>query len=379
MQVMEDVHEGCDTQPSSPGHADQRSEVSDSINNHPLENPTLANDDPEIALENQCTDKVEIQDEEEIQPQEIKLESAIPCNSEENDLETTAAVEDDSVDDSPVLKRKLVSPEASSPSKKFQTEAQKHFIVRDAFLNKYMESLGCNNLEQIQTATEQILVDVKSLNELARQKEKEWNNVIHLKKLKEELLLRLQRQRHLLLINNDDFELYADGGSEPEDKCQNWNGDLVFKQQKSVSSGKKSDATKPSNVIHQDKSVYGRQKNYNGKSLLYAGFEINGQGDYKQQQQQANKQRSLIDVKSIIADYRQKHPETVPRRGRRIRTVMPHIDSNGPLKLEAGGNILNLSNVALGSGAQVRQNTSEIDRELGHFLNAIGEVNILHI
>ncbi|KAK9707617.1 MYND finger [Popillia japonica] len=70
-------------------------------------------------------------------------------------------------------------------------------------------------------------------------------------------------------------------------------------------------------------------------------------------------------------DYRQKHPETIPRRGRRIRTALSQCET----KISAGG-VLNLSNVALGSGAQVRQNPSgaDVGKDVGLVINNSDEL-----
>lgn len=35
--------------------------------------------------------------------------------------------------------------------------------------------------------------------------EREWNQLLHMKKLKEELLIRLQRKRQVLIINDSDL------------------------------------------------------------------------------------------------------------------------------------------------------------------------------
>lgn len=70
--------------------------------------------------------------------------------------------------------------------------------------------------------------------------------------------------------------------------------------------------------------------------FLKPGIEINGQGiRYKQT---AIRQRPMLDVQSIIADYNQKHPEAVPRRGRRIRSLpSSQGDNAGVANKQAGG------------------------------------------
>lgn len=58
------------------------------------------------------------------------------------------------------------------------------------------------------------------------------------------------------------------------------------------------------------------------------------QTQQQQQQQQRDqlpqfgRQGPIKDVKSLIDDFRQQHPETVPRRGRRMKNVGPHTNSN---------------------------------------------------
>jgi hypothetical protein len=61
----------------------------------------------------------------------------------------------------------------------------------------------------------------------------------------------------------------------------------------------------------------------------HAGGGVGGATMTQQQQQnfynsqiQMGRQGVIKDVKSIIADYRQKHPENVPRRGRRLKGLL---------------------------------------------------------
>lgn len=53
-----------------------------------------------------------------------------------------------------------------------------------------------------------------------------------------------------------------------------------------------------------------------------------GQSHGKQQQPQFGRQGPIKDVKSLIDDFRQQHPEAVPRRGRRMKNVSQHSNSN---------------------------------------------------
>lgn len=53
------------------------------------------------------------------------------------------------------------------------------------------------------------------------------------------------------------------------------------------------------------------------------------------QSQMVGRQGAIKDVRSIIEDYRQKHPESVPRRGRRMKTV-PTTTTNASLMHSSG-------------------------------------------
>lgn len=366
MHVMEDVHEGCNAQPSSPGHADQRQDIMEMCNENTKENDDLQSENDselkvtEIKTENDDENKITVKVEST--ENNSSLNESLPNADNEAGQGNDDSISSDSIGENNGLKRKLDNESCiDSPSKKLHTQIQKSFLVRDEILNKCMESIGCNTLEQIQVNTEQIMCEIRKLNEIAKQKEKEWNNILYLKKMKEELLIRLQRQKQLILLNNDDFEPdYAFTNSD--ERYQNANNDNVQR----IKSNSVNAETKNPNYL-QDRHMLSRQKSFNGKNMMYSQYDMNGQNDYRQ-----NKGRPTLDVKSLIADYRQKHPETVPRRGRRIRTALSQCET----KISAGG-VLNLSNVALGSGAQVRQNPNggDISKELSFLMNNNEEVS----
>nr|XP_022918103.1 uncharacterized protein LOC111427280 isoform X2 [Onthophagus taurus] len=325
MHVMEDVHEGCNTQqPSSPGHADQRQDmINDMCKKELEENPP----------ESENLNITEIKREDI--PNEIKMEivdNHTPPNEMNGDSGTHHIHEDSSNDNDSgtdiSLKRKLEAEANESAMKRLHVEVQRSFSVRDKFLKKCMDNIGGNSFEQIQASTEQIVAEIRTLGELAKQKEKEWNNILHFKKLKEELLLRLERQKQLLLLNLGDFD---------DESFENSSERYTNDPQRSRNGNHKS-------------------KHFNGRSSYNNSIDIGNAHDYRQRIQ-----RPVVDVKSLIADYRQKHPETVPRRGRRIRTNIPQSI------LKTTGNVLNVSNIALGSGAQVLHNTSSTsDINLSH-------------
>lgn len=89
--------------------------------------------------------------------------------------------------------------------KKLRNDLEEHFVQRDKIMNDFVELADCNNVDQIQTYSDQLLSEIRTLNEMAKEKEREWNQLLHLKKLKEELLIRLQRKRQVMTINESDL------------------------------------------------------------------------------------------------------------------------------------------------------------------------------
>lgn len=369
---MEDVREACDVQPASPGHAEQGPEETALKLSYP-ENSCLAAKDEVKELTN-GNKAAAVPLKENALEADNTLENNAESGVTENDRSKTKSPEDkntslengtNSTDDSidsiegKSCKRKLED-EEDKTAKKLKDRIQDCFSTRDKILTKYIELSDCSTVEQIHTFTEQIIAEIKTLNDLAKEKEREWNNIIHLKKLKEELLLRVQRKKHLLILNED---------KNDPDTIESQLEILEDKMSKSYQS------SMPIQRTALSKGVSDKSTNKN-KSLLANTLEMNGQSqDYRQV-----RQRPILDVQSIIADYRQRHPEAVPRRGRRIRSVLNQRADNANNTNTLAGGILNFSSVALGSGSQVRQNSSsglDVNQELGLLLSALNSVSIL--
>ncbi|CAH1158995.1 unnamed protein product [Phyllotreta striolata] len=329
MQIMENVVEGGNVQPSSPGQADGRADE--------VQVKTETKSD---GLDNEVSEeKEEEKIEEEISTEKSKIETVPNGVKEEND---TNEVQDENYSDnsSPKVdnnnKRKSDNPDY--PIKRLKTEIQENFLSRDKIINDFIDMADCTNLDQINSFSEQLLVEIKTLNEFAREKEREWNNIIHLKKLKEELLLRMQRKKQILIINEKsdygDFMNESQNGTTDE-RIRNASPQSILKS-------------------NQQKSFANVNGGFHRQKLSHRSPTIdqNGQG-----------KRLTLDVQSIIADYRQRHPESVPRRGRRIRCSQ----NDGINKMN--NSIINFSSMALGSGAQVRQ--GDVSNDLGLLLNSI--------
>jgi hypothetical protein len=360
MQIMEDVREGCSVQPSSPGHAEERLNSDDkqtvepeengfeeegSVGSNQVEEAPKKDADSEEAKEDKPAAEVEngetVKGENNLDANNVNEESCSNTSSEETPT-----------------KRKSESQD--SANKRLRMDIQDNFISRDKILNEFIEMADCGSVEQLQMQTEQILAEIRTLNELAKEKEREWNNIIHLKKMKEELLLRMQRRKQVMLVNSD----------------KNENGEVLFGESQTDCVGErlknssnqsilKANLTNPNKTLRVPGSGANKHRNILPKPQQYSQ-EMNGSLDYRQ-----NKQRPVLDVQSIIADYRQRHPEIVPRRGRRIRNSHPDGKNSN-------NHILNFSSLALGSGSQVHHNVQGLDvnSELGILLNAMDAVSV---
>lgn len=347
---MNEAREGCDAQPSSPGHAEQPSEI-ETVKENGLSPAHHSKADEEIE-ENKTSSQPE---NERSEPEGEKTNET--GYSIENDIEMESnQVNEDSSDDSmeveETAKRK---PNKTDGNKKSDIEL--NFNMRDKIFQDFMDSMGCSNVEQIQLQTEQLLAEVRTLNELAKEKEREWNNIIHLKKMKEELLLRLQRQKQVLMIG------------DKSDLCEL---EIIAENQADVSEERSSQSVlKSKNNLRRSNMKISKQRN-SGKSHQFNNhLDLNGQSHHA-------RQRNVVDVQSIIADYRQRHPEIVPRRGRRIRSIINSqrsslVENNGKMS-----GVLNFSSITLGTGAQVRQNVispPDANHELGLLINSMETVS----
>lgn len=64
------------------------------------------------------------------------------------------------------------------------------------------KTTSSNDPDNMQLEIEQLSSEIESLNEAARAKEREWNNILYLKKMKEDMLVRLNRKKSVMEIMN---------------------------------------------------------------------------------------------------------------------------------------------------------------------------------
>lgn len=275
--------------------------------------------------------------------------------------------EDSNSNDSDISNKRKCD-EEESPAKKLRTQIQQQFVTHDKILAEYLENSGCNTIEDLQAHSEQLLAEIRTLNELAREKEREWNNILHVKKIKEELLLRMQRKRQILLLTAEKGDIEWDLSSEnhisegfdKRDSLKANNNGLMMVPIVSSS---------PANLKNNQTKTNAKPRSILPKPNPNIDFNLQNEG-------RTGRQGPILDVRSIIADYRQRHPETVPRRGRRLRSVLNNtfgetvVTSSGKQ-----GTITNLTSIGLGSGAQIRH--GDVTGELGLLLSSMDAVRIL--
>lgn len=222
-------------------------------------------------------------------------------------------------------------------------------------ITDYIQTATKNSVDEIQRHTEQLLSEIQTLRELAQKKEHEWNNILHLKKVKEEILLRLLRRKQVLSFENsaeingsdktDPFDYLNQAKNLAIDKSDEISG-LALKQPGSSinpmmqtpvmpvtthfnpMAGLPPPYDKAAHMQSMPKPVFpqpmmmpgplpGFPRDMNGQLPSGFGFPMGRQGPTK-------------DVTSIIADYRQRNPDITPRRGRRMKSILNPNMTNAP-------------------------------------------------
>ncbi|XP_055855246.1 uncharacterized protein LOC129918644 isoform X2 [Episyrphus balteatus] len=86
------------------------------------------------------------------------------------------------------------------PTKKLREELQIAYPAHDRILNEYIEKTSNDSIDTIQRHIDQMVSEIHTLNDMIKAKEVEWNNMLHLKKVKEEICFRLTRRKQCLEI-----------------------------------------------------------------------------------------------------------------------------------------------------------------------------------
>ncbi|XP_077298100.1 uncharacterized protein LOC143919589 isoform X2 [Arctopsyche grandis] len=281
------------------------------------------------------------------------------CTSGESENESNAScVDAEMAAKATPVKRGMSDdgPTDRCPTKKLCQELQDTFPKHDSMLTEYISGISCSNDEEINKHTENLIGEIEVLRDLANAKEIEWNHLIHLRKVKEEILLRLLRKKNMLssekmpcnltdfnkdALNKQIFELnkiYVDDKNDEVSRLKqrhaapisavqlNSSGLMMVPVNSSIYC--QSNINNVSLDNHLNQHMYGA-KNILPKPMMmapnhrmpnYQMADLNGQPN--RYNMQKGRQGAIKDVQSIIADHRQKHPEVVPRRGRRMKSLL---------------------------------------------------------
>lgn len=260
----------------------------------------------------------------------------------------------------------------------------------DPNVKEFLEKSVNDTPDDIKKHIVRIEEELKSLDELLREKEDEWNNMLHLKKVKEEILERLTRKKRIndirTILTVDEFQPQHFGGNVSKHTAYDHLKDLQTMMPNvgaATLGGGGSSTTqtilqlranmKPADLVKEKLNTQRLQRNILSKTSTvkttsqqinpslyptasnaaeiadkhstnsyYSPVLIPKKPSIHQQQQNEylnghhqsmGRQGAIKDVQSIIADFREKHPEQVPRRGRRLRPSFTMNDLTG----EGGG------------------------------------------
>ncbi|XP_035789979.1 serine-rich adhesin for platelets-like isoform X2 [Anopheles albimanus] len=347
-----------------------------------------------------------------------------------------------------------ITDEPMEPAKKLKVDIESNYQRHERVVNEYIESTQNTSVDEIQSHTDLLVKEIAELNSMIRDTETKWNNLLHLKKVKEEILLRLNRRKHVIgitdtplgdssvynhvdssnftnhhqkhhsgqrsssvgprlptpppeveirpasvtltsssssYINGDTAGHYSNpmisnrGGSSSSSsnskryantkdtnsfisQFNNSNNSVTMvplhvpnastNMLLSSRTNNKSDRSSTGGEQHgrQSKPVLTNHQQILNNLAISAGLTASGSNStslqnghhnptsaaqqHQQQQLQIGRQGMRKDVSSIIADYRQKHPENVPRRGRRLKNIGSGNSSNNGSTAGNGGSNL---------------------------------------
>uniref|UniRef100_A0A2M4BAR4 MYND-type domain-containing protein n=1 Tax=Anopheles marajoara TaxID=58244 RepID=A0A2M4BAR4_9DIPT len=343
-----------------------------------------------------------------------------------------------------------ITDEPMEPAKKLKVDIESNYQRHERVVNEYIESTQNTSVDEIQSHTDLLVKEIAELNEMIRDTETKWNNLLHLKKVKEEILLRLNRRKHVIgitdtplgdssvynhvdssnftnhhqkhhsgqrsssvgprpptpppeveirpasvtltsssssYINGDTVGHYSNpmisnrGGSSGNSNSKRYantkdTNSFISQFNNSNNSvtmvplhvpnastnmmlnsrtNNKNDRSSTGGEQHgrQSKPVLSNHQQILNNLAISAGLTASGSNSTslqnghhnpssaaQQQQLQIGRQGMRKDVSSIIADYRQKHPENVPRRGRRLKNIGSGSSSNNGSSAGNGGSNL---------------------------------------
>ncbi|XP_011330661.1 uncharacterized protein LOC105275479 isoform X2 [Ooceraea biroi] len=234
-------------------------------------------------------------------------------------------------------KRKSTNGQAfssGSSRKKFRNDDEREQLI--------LRLIGDRNetVEQLMARATRLQSDILALKELANTKEQEWNEILKKRKLTEEAYVRLDRKIQMIDYMESDSQL-PPAGSSLETEWENSDCVSLVPKEKHFESRDDTSAERSS-----DLSISSVQKRKITAQQRMTPPKTNGESGRKQSEASSldsrligeGRQGTIVDVRSIIADHRLKHPETVPRRGRRMRNSVNIGLGAGGAMVETGHN-----------------------------------------
>lgn len=235
-------------------------------------------------------------------------------------------------------KRKSTNGQLSvNPRKKFCNEDE-----REEYISQI---IGSDNetVDVLMEKADRLRADIVALENLAHVKEMEWNEILRKRKLKEEAYARLERKIQMTAFMENDAQLpdplpLASSSLGPaewdnSDNAISVSGEKSFESKEDLT-GEVSDSLKR----EKDVKVSPQQRVVPSKTNGESNRKRNQASSPESRQIGEGRQGAIVDVRSIIADHRLKHPETVPRRGRRMRNSVNVGLGAGGAMVETGHN-----------------------------------------
>lgn len=158
--------------------------------------PHVVNLSKEVSVE-QTTKKEEVPAVPEIKVTVVEtVKKEVVNNSQEETKESTKRRRSPTPPPSP---GRHSPQQLIQPSKKLRLELENNYGRHDKLLREYIETSGRNkNVDDVKESINVLETEIKSLDAMLRAKEDEWNNILHMKLVKEEIRLRLVRRKETL-------------------------------------------------------------------------------------------------------------------------------------------------------------------------------------
>ncbi|XP_012228388.1 enolase-phosphatase E1-like isoform X2 [Linepithema humile] len=293
-----------------------------------------------IRTKKETVTKDEMQEDAEMSDTKISKQ-LLASTSRQKDSSPTDLTQHHAEPVESVKKRKSTEGQLSS----FGNRRKK--ICVDSEREKYIsEVVGdeSKTIDQLMDKAGQLRHEILYLENSAREKEMEWNEILRKRKLKEEAYARLERKIHMIVYMENDGQLQMPStkSSLASIDWENSGNTTPISREKSfgskddLSEERSSDSVAPKR--ERTAKTTSQQRTTPPKTNGESSRKQNEASSPDSRQIGEGRQGAIVDVRSIIADHRLKHPEAVPRRGRRMRNSVNIGLGAGGAMVETGHN-----------------------------------------